>query len=108
MIPLMSTTFVPEDRRQSAAEIWLRTCSRTIRVSVALIGGSLLFVISHSKLFAAVFVVAILGFRFLPKLSGNVNSTKLLLQKQDSQLKSWETRLSSTGNRGKPVDDNPT
>jgi hypothetical protein len=88
MIRQMRVTFVPEDRRQSAAENWLRTSSTTIRLSVALIGGSLLYIIFHSRLFAAIVVVAILGFRFLPKLSGNVNSTKLPFQEQHSHPKS--------------------
>jgi hypothetical protein len=84
MIRLMGVTFVPEDRRQSAVETWLRTCSTTVRLALALIGGSLLYAIFHSRLFTAIFVVVILGFRFLPKLSGNVSSTKLPLHEQDS------------------------
>ena len=74
----MSAPFVPEEPRESKIEASLRTSSRKVRLALALMGGLLIYVISHSKPIAATVAVAIFAFGFVPKLSGNAgDSTRL-------------------------------
>jgi hypothetical protein len=72
MIQRMKDRFVPEVPKKPASRI-----SDWYRFGVALTGGSILYFVFQAKVGAAVFVAVILLFRFLPKLPGRVDSTKL-------------------------------